>query len=509
MSTANIPRLPQVIGLTGDELMECVQNNVNSRVTLDQISRRGGPTGPTGPRGPTGPAGTNGNIGPTGSTGPTGIEGPTGPGGPSGGPTGPTGMVGPTGPSGTGPTGPSITGPTGVAGPTGPSGTGPTGPTGAQGIGGPTGPSGIGPTGPTGATPTTIDSLNVVYDQTPAEQAAGVTPISYAYPSPDLRRYGQVGSFTPDSTALTSALAVLNGSGVISLPVNYAGANPTSLPAGVTIIDFRVAGTFPTGNDLLGGGRWINIGGNPEGSQAGFHTQQWVTSPFETTSAILGTNKVTGNISASGGAIASGTFELDTYGSLTGVSGNIVQALTGQIAIRSLGQTLPLVTGVEGGGGIDRSAATTNITTWVSVQGDSVVNSSTSGATITNAYGGRFIQSTAPGILNNNFAISSEGDLMFRVGDHLRIENGSSLATIALTFASNNLLTIPASVILSLGSALGVNGATPPAQVTGWGTSTGASVVANFPGGGATLAQCSAAIAELITIFKAIGFIGN
>ena len=43
----------------------------------------------------------------------------------------------------------------------------------------------------------------------------------------------------------------------------------------------------------------------------------------------------------------------------------------------------------------------------------------------------------------------------------------------------------------------GINGASPPAQITGWGAPTGNAVVANFPGGGpATLAQCSTAIAE-------------
>ena len=362
--------------------------------------------------------------------------------------------------------------------------------------------------GPNNA-PIVDSSGNVGYwARTEAEIAAGVIPVNFAYAPLDLRRYGQNGTSGPDTAALTSALAVINGSGVISLPVNYAGSNPTVLPAGVTIIDYRVGGTFPTGNDLLGGGRWINVGGNPEGSIAGFHTQQWVTSPSTTTSAILGTNKVTGNLSAGGGAMASGTFELDTYGTLTSVSGNIVQALTGQIAIRSTGQILPLVTGVEGGGGIDRASATTNINTWVSVQGDAVVNDSTSGATITNAYGGRFIQSTASGITNNSFACSMEGDCMFRVGDSLRVENGSGLATIALTFTSNTQLDIPTGVKLKLASSFGINGASPPSQVTGFGTPTGTGVIANFPGATATLAQTSETVAEILTILKAYGLIG-
>lgn len=52
------------------------------------------------------------------------------------------------------------------------------------------------------------------------------------------------------------------------------------------------------------------------------------------------------------------------------------------------------------------------------------------------------------------------------------------------------------------------HGVTPPTQTTGWGTPTGASVVANFAGASAGLTTCSAAIAEIITILKAYGLIG-
>lgn len=354
----------------------------------------------------------------------------------------------------------------------------------------------------------------LLYPQTAAEISAGITPLNFTIPPStpiDLRRYGQTGSATPDNTALTSALAVANGSGVIALPPNFAGANPSSLAAGITIIDYRVAGTFPGSPDLLGGGRWINIGGNPEGSIAGFHTQQWVTSPSETSSAILGTNKFTGNLTAGGGGLAGGTFEVDTVGTLTGIGGNIVQGLTGQTAIRSLGQTIALVVGVEGGGGIDRTTTTTNINTIVGVQGDQATNVSTAGATITNAYGGRFVQSTAPGILNNNFACSMQGDCMFRVGDHIRIENGGSVATIALTFTDNTHLNIPAGVTLALAASIGVNGASPPAQVTGFGTPVGGAVINNYnitDAGGAN-SNTNKCVAEILTVLKSYGLIGN
>jgi hypothetical protein len=42
---------------------------------------------------------------------------------------------------------------------------------------------------------------------------------------------------------------------------------------------------------------------------------------------------------------------------------------------------------------------------------------------------------------------------------------------------------------------------------SGWGTPTGAGVVVNFSGSAATLSQCSAAIAQILTILKSIGTI--
>lgn len=57
--------------------------------------------------------------------------------------------------------------------------------------------------------------------------------------------------------------------------------------------------------------------------------------------------------------------------------------------------------------------------------------------------------------------------------------------------------------------AIGVNSTAPPAKVTGFGTPTGTGVIANFAGASATLAQCSQAIAQLITDMKGIGFYGT
>jgi hypothetical protein len=55
----------------------------------------------------------------------------------------------------------------------------------------------------------------------------------------------------------------------------------------------------------------------------------------------------------------------------------------------------------------------------------------------------------------------------------------------------------------------GANGATPPTQITGFGSPSGSSVVSNFPGASATLLQTSQTVAEILTILKNAGVIGS
>ncbi|MDE2104024.1 MAG: hypothetical protein KGL39_42700, partial [Patescibacteria group bacterium] len=62
---------------------------------------------------------------------------------------------------------------------------------------------------------------------------------------------------------------------------------------------------------------------------------------------------------------------------------------------------------------------------------------------------------------------------------------------------------------LSLAGGLGLHGSAPPAKVTGWGTPTGATLVANFAGGSATLAQTSEVVAYILTTLKLMGIYGG
>lgn len=73
MATSAIPQLPQVVGLTGSELMEAVQSGKSVRVTtaqLAQLSATLEPTGPTGVLAVSLASGENDNADPAGA-GPT------------------------------------------------------------------------------------------------------------------------------------------------------------------------------------------------------------------------------------------------------------------------------------------------------------------------------------------------------------------------------------------------------------------------------------------------------
>jgi hypothetical protein len=63
----------------------------------------------------------------------------------------------------------------------------------------------------------------------------------------------------------------------------------------------------------------------------------------------------------------------------------------------------------------------------------------------------------------------------------------------------------------TLPGSFGLNGVTPPAQTTGWGTPVGAAVVNNYnisDAGGAN-SNTNKAVAEILVILKAYGMIGN
>jgi hypothetical protein len=184
----------------------------------------------------------------------------------------------------------------------------------------------------------------------------------------------------------------------------------------------------------------LNYGGTTLGSLARFAVTQAISSPSMTTSAILGTNLISGNVSAGGGGLTAITAEVDIEGAITGGPVNTVQAMTAQWAVRSTGQTLPQVMGIQGGGGIDRAggAGGTNILLAEGVEGDGAAPNLGTGA-ISNNFGVRGVQTNVGTV--NNFALVSEGDTMFKDNGCLYSENGSSPALKVICFGIDNLST--------------------------------------------------------------------
>jgi hypothetical protein len=156
-----------------------------------------------------------------------------------------------------------------------------------------------------------------------------------------------------------------------------------------------------------------------------------------TTSAILGTNVLTGAVPS--GAVAGITGSVVLTGAVTTGSAQITQAVNCQPAIESTGGTIPFVGGCEGGGGITKSTATTNITTFCSICGDLITNSSSSGATITDAFGGRFAAQTAG--TRNNMAVAILGNFMLSDNNCLYNENGGSAAVKDVCFGRDSYQT--------------------------------------------------------------------
>lgn len=77
------------------------------------------------------------------------------------------------------------------------------------------------------------------------------------------------------------------------------------------------------------------------------------------------------------------------------------------------------------------------------------------------------------------------------------------------SFAGTSPATLFANGALSSVGAIGVNGNSPPAQSTGWGTPTGGSVQNNYQAGvSATLLSTSDAVAQIITVLKQVGILG-
>lgn len=101
------------------------------------------------------------------------------------------------------------------------------------------------------------------------------------------------------------------------------------------------------------------------------------------------------------------------------------------------------------------------------------------------------------------------------LGDATQTDGGTlddavlqAVNSLGLSAGNVRRITIASTGEVTIKGKAGINNATPPAQVTGWGTPTGPAVVASFSGTAATTLQMQNAIAKIITDLKAFGLYG-
>lgn len=206
-------------------------------------------------------------------------------------------------------------------------------------------------------------------------------------------------------------------------------------------------------------------------------------------------------------SINSSTNEISANGSGAGSSGANPTAKVGLAAVNGSAMTFMRS---DGAPPIDQAVAPTwtgqhTFTPGTAAPGVVVnANGSTDAA--------RFLAATGQ---NASVQIAGNGNTVGSTSLLLRQDNSSNgylwnYANASLFLGTNNTtrLTIAANGAITASGAFAWNGATPPAQVTGFGTPTGAAVVANFSGTAATTAQIQATIAQILAIMKAHGMIG-
>lgn len=111
-----------------------------------------------------------------------------------------------------------------------------------------------------------------------------------------------------------------------------------------------------------------------------------------------------------------------------------------------------------------------------------------------------------PGTLSDSF-INFAGTITITTSQRNVI--WGALTNITITTRTNDVITDTFSGAVLPSGRLGLFGATATySQLTGWGTPTGAAVQNNYSGSAATLAQTSAAVAEIIITLKNAGLFG-
>lgn len=222
-------------------------------------------------------------------------------------------------------------------------------------------------------------------------------------------------------TTIQAAVDALStNKGIVLVPREYGGANPTSVPENVTILDFR--GDAVPATDDSSSGVQIDVNSTVEAAKSGLSVWHKRSSPSMTSSALLVTSKITGDISV--GNHNGLTAELDVLGTLSVNPTSSIGAFNGETSIRSTGGTVGDAISVSGRVNLDRAASTTNVTNAIGIRGAAHTDSSTSGA-IANAYGVKGDNQTVG--TSRNYSFFSDGLMLFgfRTNNGCDFENTS------------------------------------------------------------------------------------
>lgn len=200
----------------------------------------------------------------------------------------------------------------------------------------------------------------------------------------------------------------------------------------------------------------------------------------------------------------------------TGLTGGGAVALGASITLTNAG-----VTSAVSGTGVNVSGAVGAVTfsvnqgftpTWTGTH----TFTPSSGITpvyINGANGNYCTQITAGSASGNSFGVllkagTTSADIA------VDIQNQAGTANLLLIYGDNHgqigPISFTAAGATSHSGPIGVNGSAAPAQSTGWGTPTGGAVENNFAASGsASMATVSAALAQIIAVLKANGFLGT
>ena len=136
--------------------------------------------------------------------------------------------------------------------------------------------------------------------------------------------------------------------------------------------------------------------------------------------------------------------------------------------------------------------------------GDCIMGNATAGSGYSNANPGTELITYDP---TSGWVLQVGGNPIFQANNARALVAGRFIVHPAGTirFDVTDASTVVNNAFKHTGSTFGMFGAAPVVQYPGWGTPTGYEIVANFPGGSATLAQCGNAIGSIIAYLKALG----